>query len=176
MTLGKSTPPPTPWQSPPGFSVTMEDSGPPSLSPTPEESSTVFFCRMANLSLYLFPAPCPPPLPLPLRMLPQRWRPMWRLRRPLHPLDRFPRRFPPVPLSLVLASLRPPLPPLRSRPPPPTLTPPSPLLSTRRFRMRSPTCMAHPCINLPLRRRRVFSLAGPPLLFFSRSKLSPSSL
>ena len=127
MTLGKSTPPPTPWQSPPGFSVTMEDSGPPSLSPTPEESSTVFFCRMANLSLYLFPAPCPPPLPLPLRMLPQRWRPMWRLRRPLHPLDRFPRRFPPVPLSLVLASLRPPLPPLRSRTP--SLTPTPPLLS-----------------------------------------------
>ena len=79
-------------------------------------------------------------LPLPLRLLPWQSRLMWRLRRPLHPLDRFLRRFPPVPLLSASASFRPPTPPLRSRPSPLKLTHPSPLCSTWCCRLRSPPC------------------------------------
>ena len=113
---------------PPGFFTTLEALPPPSLSPTPEDSPASFSCRTENFSLLIFPTHGG--LLLPLRPRPRRWRPRWRPRRPLCPLVHIPRRFPPITLPLPSDSFRPPLTPLRSRPPPPTLTPPSPLRST----------------------------------------------
>ena len=81
MPLGKLTPPPTLCQSPPGFSATSEALGPPSLSPTLEESPAVFSCRLATLSLSVFFALwCPP---LQLQPIPFRLRLEWCLHRPL---------------------------------------------------------------------------------------------
>ena len=64
--------------------------------------------RLTTLSLYAFLPHAPPP-PLPLRLLLRRSFPIWRLRRPLRPLDQFPCLFPPVPLPSALF-----------RPPPPS--------------------------------------------------------
>ena len=51
--LGDSTAPTTPWRPPTRFSATPEASGPPSLSPTPEDLPSGFPLRLANLSLFL---------------------------------------------------------------------------------------------------------------------------
>ena len=61
--LDDSNPPPTPWQSPPGFSVNLEALGPPLLSPTPEDFTAGFSCQPATSSLYLFVPHAPPPAP-----------------------------------------------------------------------------------------------------------------
>ena len=102
VTLGNSTPPPTPWQSPPGFSATREALGPPSMSLTPEESSAGFSCQPATLSFSFFPPHGG--LLLLMRMHPWRGHLRWRPCQPLHPLVRLPRRFPPIPLTSPSAS------------------------------------------------------------------------
>ena len=65
MPCDNSTPPPTPWQSPLGFSATLEASRSPSVSPTPEILPAGFSCRPSNPSLSLFSASWRPPSPVP---------------------------------------------------------------------------------------------------------------
>ena len=60
MPLGNLTPPPTPCQSPAKFSATPEALGPPSLPPTPEDSTAALFCRPTTLSLSPRFTPCRP--------------------------------------------------------------------------------------------------------------------
>ena len=94
-------------------------------------------------------------------LLPRRSHLMWCLCWPLRPLDRFPRRFPLVPLPLVLALFQPPPPPLWCWPPALTTTTMSPLCSNWRCWLCSPLCPSLPFGTSPLRRGFVYRPAGP---------------
>ena len=82
-----------------GFYATPEASPPPPLRIPLQRTLRPGFPAGRQPSPFpVFPPNGGPPLPL--RPIPRRSCPMWCLRQPLHPLDQFPRRFPPVPPML----------------------------------------------------------------------------
>ena len=96
--------------------------------------------------------------------------------RRVHPLDRFPCRFPPIPLMSPSASFQHLPPPLWFRPPPLMPNPPSPLHSTRCCWLRSPLCPSRPRGTNSLHCCLGFPLAGPQSIFPSHSLPTPLSL
>ena len=151
-----STPPPTPWQDHRGFSATLEDLRPPSLSPTFQRTHGPLqkpcgpchrpalprICQ-PGFSAGLCTSPCLLTLPHGIPTLPpccqqRRGLSQCRPRRPMRPHIALPRRFPTSPTQSPSASLSSTPPPLLSSPLPPSSILPIQRRSTQHSCLRSP--------------------------------------